>query len=203
MKALIIVDVQNDFCPGGSLGVPEGISIIPNINKLSNSGKFDRVVATQDWHHEEHCSFARRWGVDPFASFMLPSGIETTVWPNHCIRDTYGAELHPSLDQSNIHYIMRKGFKADVDSYSAFIDDEGVNTIMPKMLDGVDTVFICGIATDVCVRATALDALNFIPNVVLVRDACAPVSDAGEVTAVAEMVDAGIRLVNTDEPTGV
>jgi nicotinamidase/pyrazinamidase len=194
MKALIISNVQNDFCPGGSLAVGDGDRIIPKINKLTGSGKFDLVVATQDWHPQNHISFAKSHMVDPFTQVG-----EKTVWPDHCVQGSKGAELRPSLNQNHINMILRKGVGLSIDSYSAFADDDGEETGLRKYLDGVDEIYIVGIAT----KATALDAVTAwrdnSPNVYVVRDACAGITPEDEDEAISFMSEHGIMIVSTDE----
>jgi len=198
MKALIIVDVQNDFCPGGSLAVENGDRIISNINKFSTLGKFDLVVATQDWHPENHISFASSHLVEDFSQVG-----EKIVWPVHCKQGTRGAELRPSLNQNPINMILRKGMNLAADSYSAFADDDGVETGLRKCLDGVDEIYIVGIATDVCVKATALDAVTAwrdkAPKVYVIKDACAGVTAEGEEDAIKFMSEHRIKIITTDE----
>lgn len=195
MKVLMIVDVQNDFCPGGSLATRDGEKIIPNINRLTRFGQFDMIIASQDWHPAGHISFASRHGLDPFTEingYML--------WPDHCVKGTTGAELHPLLKQENIDLIIRKGSKRDVDSYSAFFENDGEETHLSDIfVKWDDELYVVGIATDVCVKATAIDAIPLFKKVVVVRDASAPVSPEGEIKALDEMVDRGIELAQTQQ----
>jgi nicotinamidase/pyrazinamidase len=139
-EALLVVDVQNDFTPGGALGVPEGDEIIPRINELMASGRFDRVMATRDWHPPDHGSFA-------------PEG----PWPVHCVAGTRGADLHAALDRRRIDRILDKGQDRMTEGYSAF-DATGLAGTLREA--GIDAVTVVGLATDYCVRATALDALR-------------------------------------------
>ncbi|MDQ8207880.1 nicotinamidase [Coraliomargarita sp. SDUM461003] len=139
--ALIIVDLNNDFLPGGALGVAGGDVILPVINKLAGGGDYAIVVATQDWHLGDHVSFE--------------------TWPAHCVAGTFGAELHADLNQANVHAVIRKGFDQDVDSYSGFYDERGATNGLAELLKarGIECVDIVGIATDYCVKATAIDAV--------------------------------------------
>ena len=198
MRALIMVDVQNDFCPGGSLAVENGDRIIPFINRLSNSGKFDIVVATQDWHPKHHISFASSHHVEPFTKVG-----EEIVWPDHCVQGTPGAELRPSLDQKPINVIIRKGMDLGVDSYSGFADQNGKLTGMKKLLDGVDEIVIVGIATDVCVKATATDAITAWYDrdvkVTLIKEAMAGVTEEGTEDAIYWMENHGIKVITMKE----
>jgi nicotinamidase/pyrazinamidase len=140
-EALLIVDFQNDFSPGGALAVPEGDAIAPRVRELIDSGRFDLVVATRDWHPPEHGSFADNGG----------------IWPVHCVAGTPGAELHASLPRESIDVIVDKGTEADTEGYSGF-----QGTTLGDLLRerGIDRVTVVGLATDYCVRATALDALT-------------------------------------------
>lgn len=167
-KVLIVVDVQNDFCPGGSLAVSDGNNIVPIINQLSNSGKFDLIIATQDWHPENHVSFASKYGVDPFSIIG-----DNTVWPDHCIQNTKGAELNPDLDTTNFNFILRKGMNIDIDSYSAFVDNDKINiTYLVNLLSPKDEVYVVGIATEVCVFNTLITAPKCV-ELFMIKDACA------------------------------
>lgn len=161
MKALIIVDLQNDFLPGGALAVNEGDKIIQRINQLQE--KYDIIVATQDWHPSQHKSFASMHiGKEPLDIIEL-NGTRQVLWPDHCVQGSKGAELHKDLNQNKIRAIFRKGMNPEVDSYSAFFD---VNKKNPTGLDGylkslnVTSVFVCGLAADYCVYYTAKDALE-------------------------------------------
>jgi nicotinamidase/pyrazinamidase len=148
--ALIIVDVQNDFCPGGALAVPSGDEVIPVINRLLKHRWLS--VATMDWHPADHCSFEPHGG----------------PWPPHCVQETAGAELHPELDAARIEFIITKGWHPDEEAYSGFHGTELAKILREK---GVTGVVVCGIATDYCVRATAHDALQEGFEVVVLEDA--------------------------------
>ncbi|RLZ12686.1 bifunctional nicotinamidase/pyrazinamidase [Faecalibacter macacae] len=161
MKALIIVDIQNDFIPGGSLAVTDGDKIISRINELQK--KFDLVVATQDWHPANHKSFASQHdGMNPFDVIDL-NGLQQTLWPDHCIQSTKGAEFHKDLNTNKIEAIFRKGTNPEIDSYSGFFDNgrkkaTGLHGYLQERK--VTSVFVCGLAADFCVYYTALDALS-------------------------------------------
>lgn len=161
MKALIIVDIQNDFIPGGSLAVPDGDKIISRINELQK--KFDLVVATQDWHPANHKSFASQHdSKNPFEIIDL-NGLQQTLWPDHCIQSTKGAEFHKDLNTNKIEAIFRKGTNPEIDSYSGFFDNgrkkaTGLHGYLQERK--VTSVFVCGLAADFCVYYTALDALS-------------------------------------------
>lgn len=171
MKALIIVDVQNDFIPGGALAVPGGDEIIPLINVLQE--RFDLVVATQDWHPATHKSFASNHaGKKPFEKIML-QGLEQVLWPDHCVQGTKGAEFHAGLKMNKVAAIFRKGMDEGIDSYSGFYDNGHLKT---TGLAGylrerkVEKVYVCGLAGDYCVYYTAMDALKEGFNVSLIED---------------------------------
>ena len=161
MKALIIVDLQYDFMPGGALAVNEGNQIIESINQLQN--QFDLIIATQDWHPAHHKSFASQHEEKTPVEVIDWTGNEQVLWPDHCVQGTKGAELHHAFNQNKINAIIRKGMNENVDSYSAFFD---VNQNNSTGLDGylkehqVSDIYVCGLAADFCVYFTAQDALN-------------------------------------------
>ena len=159
--ALILVDIQNDFCPGGALAVPDGDAVIATANAAMAG--YDLVVATQDWHPADHGSFANNHpGKKAFYVIEL-AGLQQVLWPVHCVQGTPGAEFHPGLDLSRVTKIFRKGSDASVDSYSGFFDNgRRHSTGLGEWLQaqGVDAVTICGLATEYCVKATALDAVR-------------------------------------------
>ena len=161
MKALIIVDIQNDFIPGGSLAVTDGDKIISRINELQK--KFDLVVATQDWHPANHKSFASQHdGMNPFDVIDL-NGLQQTLWPDHCIQSTKGAEFHKDLNTNKIEAIFRKGINPEIDSYSGFFDNgrkkaTGLHGYLKDHT--VTSVYVCGLAADFCVYFTAMDAIS-------------------------------------------
>jgi len=201
MKTLLIVDVQNDFCPGGSLAVRDGDKIIPTINRLSTSGIYDLVIATQDWHPAKHISFASRYGIE---AFTFNEEANQLTWPDHCIQGSTGAALRPSLDQRPIQYIIRKGLNIDMDSYSAFLENDkktstGLERLVPKDVE----LHVVGIATDVCVWNTVDDAYNLgYKNITVFSDAVAAVnSDAGMHT-MHDMTAMGITVCQSKEFLG-
>lgn len=172
-EALIIIDVQKDFCPGGALAVNDGDAVVPVINRIAP--QFHLVVATQDWHPQGHASFASSHkGRAPFDSITL-DGIEQTLWPDHCVVGTPGAQFHHDLELSRINLILRKGSNKNIDSYSAFLENDRatVTGLRGYLRDhGIDSVTIAGLATDYCVYFSATDArdLGFRTRVML--DAC-------------------------------
>jgi nicotinamidase/pyrazinamidase len=158
-EALIVIDVQNDFCPGGALAVADGDAIIPRINALMDA--FQTVVLTQDWHPANHTSFATNHpGATPFSTVQMPYGTQT-LWPVHCVQGSFGAEFHPDLRTDPAQMVLRKGFRASIDSYSAlFENDRSTPTGLAGYLRerGIQRLTIVGLATDYCVAFSALDA---------------------------------------------
>jgi nicotinamidase/pyrazinamidase len=202
---LLIVDMQNDFCPGGALPVPEGDKIIPVINNLSH--KFPLVVATKDWHPENHVSFsATHPGKKPFDTIFV-NGLKQELWPSHCIAGTKGADFHPDLDILPFTMILHKGTKDYMDSYSAFFEnDQKTHTGLAYYLDGLgfSSVFIAGLAADVCVLASAIDSQNLGFKTYVIKDATRGVdTPAGSLEkAFSSMMEAGILLINSKEVPG-
>ena len=180
MKTLILIDVQNDFMPGGSLSVPQGNEIVPVINQLLP--KFDLLVATQDWHPQEHKSFASNHeGKNVFEVIDL-QGLEQKLWPDHCVQNTSGADFHPDLETGRIEAIFRKGMDPEIDSYSGFYDNgHKRSTGLAGYLreKGAKDLYFCGLAADICVYYTLLDALQegFTAN--LIEDASRPLDSEG------------------------
>ncbi|MFK0275561.1 bifunctional nicotinamidase/pyrazinamidase [Ensifer sp. NPDC090286] len=195
-KALIVVDVQNDFCPGGALGVAGGDEIVPMINGLID--RFEHVVLTQDWHPAGHSSFASSHaGKKTFEMIAMPYGAQT-LWPDHCVQGSAGAEFHPALEWTRAELLIRKGFRPQIDSYSAFFENDRRT---PTGLSGylrdrsIKKVTLCGLATDFCVAFSALDAVaqGFSTSVVL--DACRGIDLNGSLHAmITRMRDAGVEL---------
>ncbi|MGQ9615400.1 MAG: bifunctional nicotinamidase/pyrazinamidase [Spirochaetota bacterium] len=202
MAALVIIDVQVDFCPGGKLAVAKGDSIIPVINSIS--GKFPCVVATQDWHPIGHVSFASsHGGKKPFDRVII-DGIEQVLWPEHCVQGTGGADFHPALDTRSVRLILRKGTNPALDSYSAFFEnDRKTSTGLEYYLQGLgySDVFLCGLATDVCVFYTALDALKIGFRTFLIEDGSVGVDvPPGSVgRAKSEMAERGVLIISSSE----
>lgn len=201
MKALLIVDVQNDFCPGGALEVPNGDEIIPVINKLSQ--EFDVVVQTQDWHPAGHSSFASSHdGKDPFETIEMPYG-EQVLWPDHCVQGSHGAEFHPDLETNRSQLIIRKGFRKEIDSYSAFYEnDDKTTTGLTGYLRqrNIDTLYAVGLATDFCVKWSVVDGLKEGFDVYVVEEAVKGIDIEGSVDqAWSEMLDAGALKVSSED----
>ncbi len=200
MSALILVDLQNDFMPGGALAVPGGDAVIPVANQLA--GTFDLVMATQDWHPPGHGSFASQHpGKVPGEAVEL-DGLHQELWPDHCVQGTRGAELHSGLDTVQITRVFHKGTDPRIDSYSAFFDNAhrkstGLTDYLKK--NGVSEVYLMGLATDYCVKFSVLDAvkLGFKTNVI--EDGCRGIDlQPGDVNkAIAEMEAAGAVIVSS------
>jgi nicotinamidase/pyrazinamidase len=171
MQALIVVDVQNDFCPGGALAVPDGDAVVPVANGLMD--RFELVVASQDWHPEGHVSFASNHAGKMPGDVIDVGGMPQTLWPDHCVQGTPGAAFPPGLDTGSVDRVFQKGVDPQIDSYSAFFDNARMRaTGLAAFLReaGVDEVWLCGLATDYCVKFSALDALDSGFEVVVVED---------------------------------
>ena len=200
--ALIVADIQYDYCPGGALPVKDGDQVIPVINRIAP--KFPVVVATQDWHPADHGSFASQHpGATPLEVIDL-EGVSQVLWPDHGVAGTRGAEFHQELDQRHIRAIFRKGLKQNVDSYSALMEsDHWTETGMRGFLQGlgIRRVFVCGLATDFCVRSTVLDARQMGFRAVVIKDACRGVDipDGTAESALKEMKQAGAEIITSDE----
>jgi nicotinamidase/pyrazinamidase len=202
MQALLLVDIQNDFCPGGALAVGEADQVVAPANRLANH--FDLVVATQDWHPADHGSFAANHpGRQPGEVIDL-HGIDQILWPVHCVEDTPGAAFHDDLDTSRFRAVFQKGVDSRIDSYSAFYDNDqqsatGLGDFLKER--GVDEVVVCGLATDYCVKFTVLDALAEGFAVTVVTDACRGVNlqPDDSAKALVAMVEAGARLATSSE----
>ena len=207
MKCLLLVDIQNGFCSGGNLAVPNGEDIVPIANRLISEGGYDLVVASQDWHPADHGSFATQHpGSSPFELGTL-GGKPQMLWPDHCVQGTSDADFHPGLDTARIGYVQRKGQRRDVDSYSAFRDNDhsaltGLSDYLAEKR--VDVLDVCGLATDYCVKASALDAKAMLPgaDVRFVADASRGIDAAGVEEAIAEMAAAGVRIITSADAIG-
>ncbi len=196
MNALIVIDVQNDFCPGGALAVPGGDTIVPAINALMN--RFDAVVLTQDWHPAGHSSFASSHDADPMSMIDMPYGPQV-LWPDHCVQGTQGAQFHTDLDTHRADLIVRKGYNPAIDSYSAFFEnDKTTPTGLEGYLHtrGIDDLTLVGLATDFCVNFSAVDAANLGFKVTVQTDLCRAIDFDGSLdAALAGMKSAGVELV--------
>lgn len=198
-KALLIIDMQNDFCPGGSLAVPGGDEIVPIINELQV--KFDYIIATKDWHPHDHISFAANHSDRQIGDVIDVGSLPQVLWPVHCVQETVGSNFHPALDIGRIEKIFHKGMDKNIDSYSAFFDNAyqrstGLADYLHQQ--GVDTLYIVGLATDYCVKYSAIDAAKLGFSVFVIKDACRAVElKEGDVEqAFKEMSAMGVTLIS-------
>jgi len=198
---LLVVDVQNDFCPGGALAVPGGDEVVPLINRLAQ--EFRHVVLTQDWHPPGHHSFASSHpGRQPFETITASYGPQV-LWPDHCVQGTRGAEFHPSLDVPHAELILRKGFRRSIDSYSAFYENDhetptGLTGYLRER--GLARVFLAGLALDFCVRYSAEDAHREGFAVSVIADACRGIDMDGSVAATRQALAAqGTAIIGVDD----
>jgi nicotinamidase/pyrazinamidase len=199
-SALLIIDLQNDFCPGGALEVPRGDEVVPVINRLLRADI--PVIQTQDWHPPGHLSFASSHeGKDPFDTIELDYG-EQVLWPDHCVQGTAGADFHPDLDRQRAEMIVRKGFRPSIDSYSAFRENDGeTSTGLAGYLREreIGHVVLAGLATDFCVRWSAEDARSESFAVTVIEDAVRGIDMDGSLEkAWQAMRDAGVRVMTAD-----
>jgi nicotinamidase/pyrazinamidase len=195
-EALIVIDVQNDFCPGGSLAVAGGDEILPLINEMI--GRFEHVVMTQDWHPADHSSFASNHaGKQPYDTVTMPYG-EQTLWPEHCVQGSGGAAFHPALKWAKAELVLRKGYHREIDSYSAFFEnDRTTPTGLAGYLRerGIGRITLVGIATDFCVAYSALDAVGQGFDVTVRLDACRAIDIGGSLERmIGKMKVAGVTV---------
>ena len=205
MKALILVDIQNDFCPGGALAVNHGNEVVAVANRLSKSGAFNYIVLTQDWHPQEHRSFASNNDGAKVGTLGELNGLPQVWWPDHCVWNTPGSELHKNLLTGRANLIIRKGMDKAVDSYSGFFDNDGSPVGLGSYLKerSAREVYIMGLATDYCIKFTALDCVKLGFDTYLIEDGCRAVNinpDDGD-KAIEEMKAAGIKVVHSDTLT--
>lgn len=198
---LVVVDIQNDFCPGGALGVPHGDEVVAPINRLAR--RFAHIVLTQDWHPAGHLSFASSYpGKRPFDTTTLPYG-EQILWPDHCVQATAGAAFRDDLDIPHAELIIRKGYDRNIDSYSAFFEnDQTTPTGLVGYLRerGFRRVFLAGLAYDFCVRYSAEDAHRTGFDVVVIEDACRGIDVNGSVDETRHLLaDIGVPTITGDE----
>ncbi|MBV8889081.1 MAG: bifunctional nicotinamidase/pyrazinamidase [Alphaproteobacteria bacterium] len=196
-EVLVIVDVQNDFCPGGALAVPHGDEVVPAVNRLAT--RFAHIVLTQDWHPADHASFAASHpGRRPFETIAMPYG-DQTLWPPHCVQGSHGAAFHPGLDIGRAELVLRKGFRPGIDSYSAFREnDRRTPTGLAGYLRerGFERVTLCGLATDFCVFYSALDSRETGLATAVALAACRGLDiDRSLENAIGGMRDAGVIFV--------
>ncbi|MEM6622263.1 MAG: bifunctional nicotinamidase/pyrazinamidase [Pseudomonadota bacterium] len=200
-EALIVVDVQNDFCPGGALAVTDGDAVVPLINQLQD--RFQTVILTQDWHPAGHSSFASQHsGAEPFSLIDMPYGPQV-LWPDHCIQGTAGAAFHADLATDRAELVVRKGFRTAIDSYSAFFENDHatVTGLAGYLRDrGITQLAMAGLATDFCVKFSAVDAVELGFDVRVIEDACRAIDlDGSLAAAMAEMQDKGVQIVQADQ----
>lgn len=195
-EALIVIDLQNDFCPGGALAVAGGDEIVPLVNEMI--ARFEHVVLTQDWHPQGHSSFASQHsGKNPFETVTMPYG-EQTLWPDHCVQGSAGAAFRPGLEWTKAELVIRKGFRKGIDSYSAFFENDhktptGLGGYLRER--GIDDVTFTGLATDFCVAYSALDAARCGFKATVAMDACRAIDLGGSLAAMtAKMREAGVIL---------
>jgi len=200
VKALLIVDLQNDFCEGGALEVPDGSTIVPVVNKLID--RFDCVIQTQDWHPEGHSSFASSHvGKNPYDTIEMDYGTQV-LWPDHCVQGSNGGDFHPDLNTQKTQVIIRKGFRKQIDSYSTFYEnDQHTKTGLTGYLHdrGITDLYTVGLATDFCVKWSVLDGIKegFIMHIV--KDAVKGIDLDGSLDAAwSEMKDAGVHVLTSD-----
>ena len=197
---LLVVDVQNDFCPGGNLAVPDGDAVVPVVNRLARA--FAHVVLTQDWHPPGHSSFASsHQGRAPFEVIEMPYG-DQVLWPDHCVQGSEGAAFHAGLDIPHAELVIRKGYRGAIDSYSAFYEnDHATPTGLAGYLRerGFARVFVAGLALDFCVRYSAEDAVSCGFETVLIDDACRAIDNDGSLAAArASFETEGIEVIESD-----
>jgi nicotinamidase/pyrazinamidase len=199
-SVLLVMDVQNDFLPGGALAVPRGDEVVPRVNRLAS--KFANVILTQDWHPPDHISFASRHaGRKPFESIELAYGTQV-LWPDHCVQGSRGAEFAAELAVRHAQAVIRKGYHAHTDSYSALLEADrvtptGLNGMLRER--GIRRVYCCGLATDFCVAWSALDAQAAGFETWIIEDACRAIDTGGSLAAARrELAAAGVRLARSD-----
>ncbi len=201
---LVVVDVQNDFCPGGALAVQDGDKVIPVIHRIAP--RFEHIVLTQDWHPRGHCSFASSYPrKKPFETIEL-AGREQRLWPDHCVQGSLGAELHLDLRLDRAELILRKGFRREIDSYSALFENDHVTPtgLMGYCRErGLTRMFFAGLAYDFCVGFSAIDARNAGFEAVVIRDACRAIDVEGSVKQIeAEFERVGVTVAESGEVSG-
>jgi len=192
---LLIIDPQVDFCPGGALAVPEGDRVIDPINALAS--RFAHCAISQDWHPRDHASFASQHGVAPFSLIAMPYG-QQVAWPDHCVQDTAGAQFHPALKVAHAQKVVRKGANREIDSYSAFLENDRVTaTGLGPYLErqGARRLFLAGLALDYCVRFTAEDAVSLGLETIVIVDACRAIAAQSQALAMESFARLGIQTL--------
>jgi nicotinamidase/pyrazinamidase len=201
-KALIVIDVQNDFCPGGSLAVNDGDKIVPVINSIMDN--FDIVIGTQDWHPQNHVSFASNHKGKNIYDQINIDGILQTLWPDHCVQVTRGADFHKDINSNFFNCVIRKGANPKIDSYSAFLENnKKTETGLHGYLNALDAkeIFLCGLATDYCVYFSALDSVKYGFKTSVLLDACRGINvPEGSIdNCLKDMKNAGIIIIRTSD----
>jgi nicotinamidase/pyrazinamidase len=202
--ALLAVDLQNDFCPGGALGIAGGDEIVPLVNELARA--FPHVLLTQDWHPPRHISFASAHpGTKPYQTFAAPYGPQI-LWPDHCVQNTRGAAFHPALDVPHAELVLRKGYRPNIDTYSAFLENDHFT---PTGLAGylrerdLKRLFLCGLAFDFCVRFSAIDGTALDFECLVIEDATRAVKLPGSIESTHQaFAEAGIQRIQSEEILG-
>lgn len=199
---LLVIDVQNDFCPEGSLAIGDGDQVVPVVNRVA--AEFNRVIATQDWHPYDHVSFAKNHPGKHLHDVVDVNGIKQVLWPAHCVQGTDGADFHPALNTEHFSLILRKGTDSKIDSYSAFQEnDKRTSTGLEGYLRGlrIEHVYLCGLATDYCVFYSAMDAVHLGFRACIIIDACrgVDVPDGNIEKSLKKMKEHGIAVVNSSE----
>jgi len=200
MKTLVLIDIQNDFMPGGALAVEKGNEIVPLVNELQK--KFDLVIATQDWHAKGHSSFASAHRDAKVFDLIKLNGLDQVLWPDHCVQNTPGAEFHPELDTNRIETIFRKGTDLSIDSYSGFYDNAhlkstGLSGYLKEK--GVQNVYFAGLAGDYCVAYSVLDSIAEGFNTTLIEDATRAIDKEGFDQMKLEILRKGGTILNSAE----
>ena len=201
MKALLVVDIQNDFCPGGALAVPDGDTIVPIVNQLINH--FDTVIQTQDWHPSGHQSFASSYSdKNPFDTVELDYGTQV-LWPDHCVQGSMGAEFHPDLNTLKSQVLIRKGFRREIDSYSTFFEnDQKTATGLTGYLKErhISDLYTVGLATDFCVKWSVLDGIEEGFTMHIIEDAVKGIDLDGSLErAWIDMKNKGVNVIKSGE----
>ena len=201
-RTLILVDIQNDFLPGGALAVPDGDLVVPVANHIMD--RFDLVVATQDWHPADHGSFASQHDGRNIGDMIELNGIAQILWPDHCVQNTIGAEFAPDLNRAGIMQVVHKGMDKGIDSYSGFFDNDHANaTGLRDYLrqQEADDLYVMGLATDYCVKFTALDARQLGFKTTLIKEGVRGVelNTGDSENAIREMRDAGVKLIGMND----
>ena len=202
-NALLLVDIQNDFCPGGALAVPEGDRIVPAVNRLMHMQFFPKVVATKDWHPAGHISFASRYRKEVYSTVDTTYGPQI-LWPDHCVQGTWGAEFHPALESGLVRQVVYKGTNQEIDSYSTFWDNArlqqtGLHAYLQDA--GISDLYLAGLATDYCVLFSSLDALELGYRVTVIEDCCrgVDVRPGDSRRALERIVEAGGRVTTSED----